>query len=221
MHIKNIHYQYPDSGFSIEINDIAIEEGKAYLLLGLNGSGKTTLLSVLSGFLPSEKMILPSGFHSYLHSYGWAGKIKLSVKDFFKQTLILLNRPISDLDHLLKNIGLEEIKNQKLMSLSSGQLQRCLTEIAFLQNASLLLFDEPTNALDFVNRDLFISKTKQSLSEGKHIIATSHIDSIIDIDFEAVLILNKGKLIANEKIATLKSRDLTYKEFYETTMRYA
>lgn len=219
MTVKNIHYQYSDSGFTVNIDSISIEEGKAYLLLGLNGSGKTTLLSILSGFLPSPKMIAPDGYRAYLHSYGWAGKIKLTVKEFFHQTLLLLHLSTSDLGSLLKTIGIENVGNQKLMSLSSGQLQRCLTEVAFLQDAPILLFDEPLNALDFLNQDIFFAKVRQSLIKGKSIIASSHIDSILDIDFDTVLIMHGGKLVATEKVSKLKQQNLTYKEYYEEIIR--
>jgi ABC-type multidrug transport system ATPase subunit len=219
MLIQHIDYQYPDSRFSINISEIKIEAGKAYLLLGLNGSGKTTLLSILSGFLPCKKMVVPNGFYTYLHSYNWAGKIKLTVRDFFQQTFLIINKSTGDLDKALEAMGLSEIKTQRLTSLSSGQLQRCLTEVAFLQEAPLLLFDEPLNALDFLNRELFIAKTKQSLIDGKYIIASSHIDSILEIDFEGVLILHNGKLVSTESTDSVRKQNLTYKEFYEKTIR--
>jgi ABC-2 type transport system ATP-binding protein len=219
MIIKKIDYKYPGSRFSVTIDELTIEPAKAYLLLGLNGSGKTTLLSILSGFLPSEGISMPSGYKAYLHSYGWADKITLTVRDFFLQTLLVLDKTSVSVDDILEKIGITEFKYQKLSSLSSGQSQRCLTEVAFLQDAPLLLFDEPMNALDFLNQDLFIAKTNLALQDGRSVIASSHIDSIMDIEFDSVLVMHLGKLIAVETVENIKNQNSTYKEYYEKTIR--
>ena len=219
MTLQHIDYQYPDSRFNVKIDEINIDPARAYLLLGLNGSGKTTLLSILSGFLPCKGMLTPSGFKAYLHSYGWAGKIRLTVRDFFLQTLLVLDKPTNGLNAMLEEKGIAAFKDQKMMSLSSGQLQRCLTEVAFLQDAPLLLFDEPMNALDFLNQDVFISKTNEALQQGRSVIASSHVDSILNIDFDRVLIMHLGRLVADEKTENIKNQNLTYKAYYETTIR--
>jgi ABC-type multidrug transport system ATPase subunit len=164
-------------------------------------------------------MVTPAGYRAYLHSYGWAGKIKLTVRDFFLQTLLLLHRPTKDLGAQLRTMGIDGFENQKLTSLSSGQLQRCLTEVAFLQDAPILLFDEPLNALDFLNQELFIAKTKEALGAGRSVLVSSHIDSILDIDFESVLILHDGRQVACESLENLKMQQLTFKEYYERTIR--
>ena len=219
MIIRNIDYQYPRSRFSIKIDTLTIEPAKAYLLLGLNGSGKTTLLSILSGFLPCMGMTIPSGYKAYLHSYGWADKITLTVRDFFLQTLLVLDKTTVSVDEILEKTGVAEFKYQRLNSLSSGQLQRCLTEVAFLQDAPLLLFDEPMNALDFLNQDLFIAKTNKALHDGRSVIASSHIDSIMDIEFDTVFIMHLGRLVAVETVENIKNENSTYKDYYEKTIR--
>jgi ABC-type multidrug transport system ATPase subunit len=219
MTIQNIHYQYPDSGFSLQIDSLNIEAGKAYLLLGLNGSGKTTFFSVLSGFLLNKQMLVPIGFKAYLCAYGWASKINLTVRDFFLQSLLVQGKPVSGLNDLLQMLDIESFNNQKLMSLSSGQLQRCLTELAFIQSSPLLLFDEPLNALDFLNRELFIAKAQQALTDGKSMIVSSHIDSILTLHFDTVLVLHGGRLIASASEESLRSQNLTYKDYYEKNIR--
>lgn len=189
--LKNISYQYPNSDtWALHHIDFSIQQGDFVSIVGENGSGKTTLTKLLLGFLtPTEggfvnsKGGVKSGCEEYLKEVSYIPQVfhcyQISIKDN-----LLFGRSIDPylLDQSLKNIGLDDFINLKDacyglefggMELSGGQKQRIAILRSLIKNGQLLIFDEPTSAIDPLQESV-IYRSLLDAAKGKTTIMISH-----------------------------------------------
>jgi ABC-type bacteriocin/lantibiotic exporter with double-glycine peptidase domain len=209
--LKNISFKYPNSdSWALKNIDLTIHQGDFISIVGENGSGKTTLSKIILGFLtPTEGSMrkyneieksylmedylknvsyIPQTFHCYY----------ISIKDN-----ILFGKPIENdlLDQLLENMGLPDLKNQKDIyyglefggiELSGGQKQRIAILRSMLKKANLLIFDEPTSAIDPL-QESFVYRTLLNTSKGKTTIMISHRLALTK-QSDQIIVLKNGEI---------------------------
>ncbi len=163
-----------------------VENGQILLIKGSNGSGKTTLLRIISGLLTpnlgsvylDQKSILPSDIsftNNNERSFFW----RLSVIEnllFFGKLYKGLNHKNKEVDSLLDFFGLNELRNNRYMTLSSGEKQKVNLCRTFLKNSRVMLFDEITNSLDQDSKELLFKRLNQERSQdpNKIILWVTH-----------------------------------------------
>ena len=185
-----------------------------------NGAGKTTLLSILSGALrPSSGEVLILG--ETPQTIATTGKLNILPQDAtfkkgipVKKQLVLFARlqgmsqvhAESELDALLSELGECDFVNKAPEQLSYGQRKRVGIVQAFLGKPQLVILDEPTAGLDpVVAND--VRKLIRKLSRDSAFIISSHNLYEIEDICSSVIILDKGKLLANKAISELASKD--------------
>jgi ABC-2 type transport system ATP-binding protein len=212
------------------VNNISfdLKEGEILGFLGPNGAGKTTTIQMLLGILtPSEGEVSYFGkdlikhreeimeeinFSSTYTNLPWT----LTVRENLNFIAYLYN--IKDRKKRIKDIIeeflLEEIINLKISALSAGQLTRVNLAKAFINRPKVLLLDEPTASLD---PDIAITIREYLLNQRKtfnvSIIITSHNMFEVEELCDRVIVINKGKIIADdtpEKLA--KSIEISHIE---------
>jgi ABC-2 type transport system ATP-binding protein len=195
------------------IDDInfKIEDGEIVGLLGLNGAGKSTILKILGCFL------MPSGGRATVFGFNVDEKPEeirkligylpdspplydeMTVIAYLKYVAALKNVSPLDLTKSVANAvartSLKEVADAKLGELSHGFRQRVGIAQAIVHDPKLLILDEPINGLDPIQivemRDLILSL------KGKHtVVLSSHILSEITRTCDRVLIIDKGRLVA-------------------------
>ena len=194
-----------------------VQPGEIFGLLGPNGAGKTTLMKTAMGLLfPTSGSIevfghsqnkaaarqsvgyLPENpyFHEYLNPK--------ELLDFYGVLGGLSRSQIRERrDELLERVGLAEAAGRPLRKFSKGMLQRVGLAQAMIAKPSLMVLDEPMTGLDPIGRK-FVSDLIQTLNaEGTTIIFSSHILSDVERLCNRVVILNRGKLVAEGQIADL------------------
>jgi len=195
---------------AIEDVSFSIESGEIVGLLGLNGAGKSTILKILGCFL------MPSGGSAEVsgHSIEDNPDLVRSVIGYLPDTPPLYNEMTvrkylsyvaqlkdvkSDVDEHVRSAmsqtNLDEVADVVIGNLSHGFRQRVGIAQAIVHRPKVLILDEPINGLDPVQivemRDLIISLKK------KHtVILSSHILSEITKTCDRILIVDKGKLVA-------------------------
>lgn len=197
------------------VDDIAfsIREGEIVGFLGPNGAGKTTTLRMLVGYLqPSSGSIkimdkdinedpiaiareigyLPE--HSPLYD-------DMTVYDFLKFMADIRHmekNEFSDrLDFVIDKCGLREVIGQPIQTISKGYRQRTGLAQAILHDPKVLILDEPTSGLD-PNQILEIRDLIIELGKAKTVILSSHIMQEVQAVCDRIIIINKGKIIADE-----------------------
>lgn len=180
--------------------DISLREGKLTALLGLNGSGKTTMLKASCGLLRGRSAVWRvCGEDAYKMNEKRKAQLisyvpqkntiiySISTTDVvamgFNPYLNFFSTPSKgqkeEARGVIRELGLEEKADADFMSLSEGQKQLIILARAMVQNAPVMLFDEPDSALDFLNHHLILSKIRELIHrEGKCGLITLHLSLI-------------------------------------------
>ncbi|CAH0417747.1 ATP-binding cassette domain-containing protein [Periweissella ghanensis] len=165
--------------------NLKIEKNKVYGFSGPNGSGKSVTFKIILGFMnvTSGKVIVNGaivrkdvmfapGIGFSMQEYGLL-KDKTGYENLKLLTLLNKNEDV-DIDQLLNDVGLQKGKHLKVNEYSLGMNQRLLIAAALIQNDDILIFDEPTNALD-ENGLAFLAKLIDDLKQqGKTVLVSSH-----------------------------------------------
>lgn len=189
--------------------------------LGPNGSGKSTTLKMITGLIePSEGEILfdgvPIGRDRLAHKQrlGYVPEEPhlyphLTGAEYLEMVGQLRGIPERLVDHkasgFLRLLGLHGDRNVPISSYSKGMRQKILLAAALLHNPELVLLDEPFSGLD-VNSALVLRGLIHELAaRGKVVLFSSHELDTVERVSSRVVILHKGKVVANDSIERLRS----------------
>jgi ABC-2 type transport system ATP-binding protein len=203
--------------------DLTIEKGELFGLLGPNGAGKTTLLKILSTLLlPTSGKAYVAGFdvENDLHAVRSrinmvsGGEISgyglLTVREnlwMFSQFYGIKSKVAkAKIDELLIRFGMEDKRDAKVRTLSTGQRQKMNVIRGFVTNPEILFLDEPTLGLD-VNasrqvRDFILEWV--SKDEGRTVVLTTHYMAEADELCDRIAIIDDGKILACDTPTNLK-----------------
>lgn len=198
-------------------------------LVGLNGAGKTTLIKLILGLLQADSGSIV--FNSNILNGNAIKKINYLPENFieinYEHTVGSLLRffcnlnsiPDSEIekkvDSTLTIVGLINHKTQLVSKLSKGMKTRLGIAQALIGEPILLILDEPTDGLDPQGRKDIINLIKNLKRNDLAILISSHILSEVENLADNILILHKGKLLANSPIEQLISQNTTEKNYLE------
>ena len=198
-----------------------IRRGEVVGFLGPNGSGKTTTMRMLTSFYtPDEGDILIDGVDSQeqdmvtRQSIGYLpennplyGDLLVSEYLRFVADLRGMSRAErrENLDRTVTEAGLSEVYNRPISQLSKGYRQRVGLAQAILHQPAVLVLDEPTEGLD-PNQRLTIRELVSSLGQDKTVLLSTHVMQEVEVTCERVLVINRGRLIADSTVAELMKR---------------
>lgn len=201
--IKNLRKRFGKLTVLDDVN-FEIKEGGIFAVLGPNGSGKTTILKTILGMVIPQKgevffqneMIL--GSCDYRDQIGYLPQIARFPDNLTVSELIHMIHDIrgkkSNEDELIDLFGLEEFLNQKLGNLSGGTRQKVNIVLTFMFDSPVLILDEPTAGLDpvsLIHLKELIAKEKE---QGKIILITTHILSLVEELADQIIFLLEGKI---------------------------
>jgi ABC-2 type transport system ATP-binding protein len=189
--------------------------------LGPNGSGKSTTLKMITGLIdPSDGEILfqgqpvrrnpiafkqrlgyiPEEPHLYPHLTG------LEYLEMVGQLRGLPEPSLSrKIDGFLRLLSLDEDRYVAISSYSKGMRQKVLLAAALLHNPDLLLLDEPFSGLDVNSTLVLRSLIRELAARGKVILFSSHELDTVERVSSRVVILHKGRVVANDSIEQLRA----------------
>jgi ABC-type Mn2+/Zn2+ transport system ATPase subunit len=191
---------------------LTIPAGVSIAVIGPNGSGKSTLLNVLSGLVDVasghvEVLGVAPGHHRgevahVLQTTAVRSEVPMTVRETVRlgtyARLGLLGRPDSAtrarMDDALRRLRLTELVDRQLPELSGGQRQRVFLAQGLVQDAKLLLLDEPLAGLDLPSQEIVATVMREERARGRTVVTTTHdIGTASDAD----LVL----LVANDVVA--------------------
>lgn len=189
----------------VALNNISLELDKGcYGLLGPNGAGKTTLLRcLLDLYSPtSGNITIHTGNIGYLPQKFGAFR-ELSVYDMLCYFAALKKIPKScrksEIQKVLSLVNLEERRKERISRLSGGMQRRVGIAQAVLGDPDIIFFDEPTAGLDPEERVRFKSMIA-GIMKDRLILISTHIVEDVESVCDRVLIMDKGKLLANATV---------------------
>lgn len=186
--------------------DLAIKEGEMVGYVGTNGSGKTTTIRHMMGFLkPSAGEALVGGLSAWEHSSEIVKKIgyvpgeiafpdlKTGI-DFLKCQADFLNlHDMTYANELIERLQLDPRANLKRMS--KGMKQKTALVAALMNNAPIIILDEPTTGLDPLMRATFLEIIKEEHNKGKTIFMSSHSFDELEKTCDKVALINDGHIV--------------------------
>ena len=217
--VKNLSKIY---GVQHAVDDISFEASRGQVLgfLGPNGAGKTTTMKIITCFIPQSagkafvcgydvekdsmdvrKRIgyLPENNPLYLDMYvkeflGFAAKVYKLGQNSKKR-----------IEEMIELTGLRDEQKKKVGQLSKGYKQRVGLAQALLHDPEVLILDEPTSGLD-PNQLVGVRSLIKSLGKEKTVILSTHIMQEVEAICDRVIIINKGKLVADDSVEHLIQR---------------
>lgn len=204
------------AGLALRGVNLRVPAGAGIALVGPNGSGKSTLLKAVAGLLSvSSGEIRVHGndvgacHHrvAYLPQRGevdWRFPITLQrlVTTGRYAHLGWLRRPgrgdREAVSRVMEDLGLTALANRQIGQLSGGQQQRALLARALVQEADLLLLDEPMNAVDAATRETISDVLSGLTRRGKTVIVATHDLADLASEFDGALYLREGREVEPE-----------------------
>lgn len=208
-------------GTNKAVDDISfnVEKGEIVGFLGPNGAGKSTTMKVLTCFLPPDTgQVLLDGFdvttaslqvrrilgylpeHNPLYLDMYVKEYLAFVGGFYKMRGKTLH---SRIDEVIGLTGINLHATKKIGSLSKGYRQRVGLAQALVHDPEILVLDEPTTGLD-PNQISEVRQLIKSISADKTVILSTHIMQEVEAICDRALIINKGKIVADNPVSELR-----------------
>jgi len=236
---RNVNFRYPGTKKYILNNfNLLINSGEKVALVGENGAGKTTIIKLILRFYDvTSGDILLNGINiKKINIDEWRANVGALFQDFikyqftFKENVVLGNIDQPDNESLLKDavnkagadIFVNELPkkyNQIVgkmfdggIDLSGGQWQKLALARAFYRNASILILDEPTSAID-AKAEYEIFERVQKLQKDKTVLIISHRFSTVR-NADRILVLQNGKIVEEGNHEKLMKKSGLYAELF-------
>jgi ABC-type Mn2+/Zn2+ transport system ATPase subunit len=211
--VRDARVAYPDEAEREALHGVSLRvpSGMHVALVGPNGSGKSTLLKAIAGVLPLRSGTIrvhgqpvAACLHrvAYLAQRGeidWRFPVDVAGLVMTGRYVHLgwLRRPGPDdrrrVAGALDRLGIGHLAGRQIGQLSGGQQQRALLARALVQDADVLLLDEPLNAVDAETRAKVAEVMAELRREGRTVVAATHDLGRLETDYDAAVFLSEGR----------------------------
>jgi ABC-2 type transport system ATP-binding protein len=196
----------------------SVQKGEIVGFLGPNGAGKSTTMKMITGYLePDGGDILVCGIPVRREPLAAKKKIgylpeanplyyEMYVREYldFMAGVHKVDKPAARIEEVIGLTGLQPESHKKIGQLSKGYKQRVGLAAALIHNPEVLILDEPTTGLD-PNQIVEIREVIRNLGRDKTVLFSSHILQEVEALCDRVIIINKGKLVADDRISRLST----------------
>lgn len=208
-------------GVQKAVNDISFEvkTGEILGFLGPNGAGKTTTMKIITGYLEGDSGDVTIGGKSVS-----TGETKRHIGYLPEHNPLYTDMPVMDyldfcasiqgmnknlipnrIQEMIRVCGLNAEKHKKIGELSKGYRQRVGLAQAMIHDPEILVLDEPTTGLD-PNQIVEIRELIKKIGKEKTVILSTHILPEVEATCDRILIINKGKIVADGTADTLRKQ---------------
>lgn len=214
--IKDLTKDYGSGRGVFDIN-LTIKKGEMIGFVGTNGSGKTTTIRSLMGFIkPTNGHVYVNGLESWENASEISKHIgyvpgEIAFPDlptgtaFLKSQAEYFNlKDMSYANKLVSRLQLDPRANLKRMS--KGMKQKTALVAALMNNADILILDEPTTGLDPLMRDSFLEIIKEEHKMGKTIFMSSHMFNEMEDTCDRVALISDGHIIDIADMNAIRNR---------------
>lgn len=211
---------------------LSIGDGEIVGLLGPNGAGKSTMMKILTCFIPptsgEAKVCGYDIFDNPMEikkSVGYLSEQNPLYMDMYVREFLLFVAGVHKIERKLRKdrveeiialTGLEKEANKKIEALSKGYKQRVGIAQALIHDPKVLILDEPTTGLD-PNQLVEIRNLIKQIGKTKTILLSTHIMQEVEAVCSRVIIINNGRLVADDETKHLSAGGSLEKTFGEIT----
>jgi ABC-2 type transport system ATP-binding protein len=203
------------------VNNISfsINKGEIVGFLGPNGAGKSTTMKIITGYLKADGGTAKvSGIDVMVDPIAVKKKIgylpetnplyyDMYVKEYleFIAGVHKITNSKSQISRVIELTGLQVEQKKKLGQLSKGYKQRAGLAAALIHDPEVLILDEPTSGLD-PNQIIEIRNVIKEQGLNKTVLFSSHILQEVEAICDRVIIINKGQMVADDRLSNLRNR---------------
>ena len=208
-------------GLQTAVNAISFEVAKGEIVgfLGPNGAGKSTTMKMITGYLqPDGGSVSVSGINVALQpveakkKIGYLPESNALYYDMYVREYLMyvadvheVNDKKGKVEAVIKLTGLTPESKKKVGQLSKGYKQRVGLAAALIHDPEVLILDEPTSGLD-PNQIIEIRNVIKEQGRDKMVLFSSHILGEVEAICDRVIIINKGNIVADDRLANLQKR---------------
>jgi ABC-2 type transport system ATP-binding protein len=214
--IKKLLKEY---GAQKAVNEISftVQQGEIVGFLGPNGAGKSTTMKIITGYLtPTNGEAYVCGINvatdplAVKKKIGYLPELNALYYDMYVKEYLgfvadvhaIGNKKIA-VEDVIKTVGLSSEAGKKIGQLSKGYKQRVGLAAAIIHQPAVLILDEPTSGLD-PNQIIEIRNVIKEQGKNKTVLFSSHILQEVEAICDRVIIINKGTIVADDKLTNLQ-----------------
>lgn len=219
-------------GSQLALDNISfhVDKGEIVGLLGPNGAGKSTLMKIVTCFIPpSEGSVTVCGHSIYddplavRRCIGYLPEhnplyLEMYVREFlrFAAGVFHLDNVAQRVEEVIAQTGLTPEADKKIGQLSKGYRQRVGLAQALIHDPEVLILDEPTTGLD-PNQLEEIRALIRTVGKQKVVLLSTHIMQEVEAMCSRAIIINRGRIVSDDKMEHLTSQQLT-ERFHRLTI---
>lgn len=214
--VKNLTKIYGEQK-AVDNISFTVNKGEIVGFLGPNGAGKSTTMKMITGYLqPDAGDITVSNVDVTKDPLAAKKKVgylpesnalyyDMYVKEYldFVADIHHISNKKEAINQVIEQVGLSREKAKKVGQLSKGYKQRVGLAAALLHNPEVLILDEPTSGLD-PNQIIEIRNVIKEQGKDKLVLFSSHILQEVEAICDRVIIINRGKIVADDKLSNLQ-----------------
>ncbi len=222
--IQNLYKHYA-SQEAVSNVSFSVPDGQITAFLGPNGAGKSTTMKIITGYIPASSgevkvcdLVVSTDNLETQKKIGYLPEHnplydEMYVREYleFVGGIYKLSDISSKVNDVIDRVGLGLEKHKKIGALSKGYRQRVGLAQAIIHDPQVLILDEPTSGLD-PNQLVEIRSLIKNIGKEKTVILSTHIMQEVEAICDRIIIINRGKIVADKLIGEVKNLEDYFKE---------
>lgn len=223
--INEVSKQYGDQT-ALNAVSFSVNKGEILGFLGPNGAGKSTLMKIITAYISADsgsvnvcgELVYPENINvkqriGYLPEHNPL-YLEMYIKEYLSFIASMYGCPNSKVKEMIELTGLTAEQHKTINQLSKGYRQRVGLAAALINDPEVLILDEPTTGLD-PNQMVEIRQLIRDCGKNKTVMLSTHVMQEVEKMCNRVIIINKGKIVADEMISTLKEKNIDLESYFQ------
>ena len=219
-------YKYYGQQAALQSVSFKIKKGEIVGFLGPNGAGKSTLMKIITTFLTADKgevkvsqENIEKNTLSVRQKVGYLAEhnplyLDMYIKEYLDFIADLYDCSRERVSDIVELTGLTTEQHKKIEELSKGYRQRVGLAATLIHEPEVLILDEPTTGLD-PNQLVEIRKLIKNSGKNRTVMLSTHTMQEVEKMCNRVIIINKGKIVADEELESLKARKIDLESYFQ------
>ena len=223
--VKGVSKYYGQQA-ALQTVSLEVKKGEIVGFLGPNGAGKSTLMKIITTYLTADEgqvevcqENVEENPLSVRQKVGYLAEhnplyLEMYIKEYLGFIADLYGCSKERVSDMIELTGLSPEQHKKIGELSKGYRQRVGLAAALIHEPEVLILDEPTTGLD-PNQLVEIRNLIKNSGKNKTVMLSTHIMQEVEKICNRVIIINKGKIVADEQLESLKAKKVDLEYFFQ------
>ena len=222
--VKGVSKKYGQQ-VALDAVSLEVKKGEIVGFLGPNGAGKSTLMKIITTYLTADEgqvevcqENVEENPLSVRQKVGYLAEhnplyLEMYIKEYLGFIADLYGCSKERVSDMIELTGLSPEQHKKIGELSKGYRQRVGLAAALIHEPEVLILDEPTTGLD-PNQLVEIRNLIKNSGKNKTVMLSTHIMQEVEKMCNRVIIINKGKIVADEQLESLKAKKVDLESYF-------